>query len=142
MDTMPDEAMLDQIRGAALQVPGALGIEKCRARKTGMKYHVDPHLEVDPNLTVQVSHDIATQVRIVIKESLELGGRRSGSRGTVWAGCGPDRAAAAMKKSPALPPGLTRSFETLLGLGQFVGWTSDPNVNGGQQEDAHHQRGA
>lgn len=71
MDTMPDEAMLDQIRGAALQVPGALGIEKCRARKTGMKYHVDLHLEVDPNLTVQASHDIATQVRIVIKESLD-----------------------------------------------------------------------
>ena len=71
MDTMPDEAMLDQIRRVALQVPGALGIEKCRARKTGMKYHVDLHLEVDPNLTVQASHDIATQVRIVIKESLD-----------------------------------------------------------------------
>ena len=71
MDTMPDEAMLNQIRRAALQVPGALAIEKCRARKTGMKYHVDLHLEVDPNLTVQASHDIATQVRIVIKESLD-----------------------------------------------------------------------
>jgi cation diffusion facilitator family transporter len=71
MDTMPDETMLDEIRGVALQVPGALGIEKCRARKTGMKYHVDLHLEVDPNLTVQASHDIATQVRIVIKESLD-----------------------------------------------------------------------
>jgi cation diffusion facilitator family transporter len=72
MDTMPDEAMLDQIRRVALQVPGALAIEKCRARKTGMKYHVDLHLEVDPNLTVQASHDIATQVRIVIKESLDF----------------------------------------------------------------------
>lgn len=71
MDTMPDEKMLDQIRGVALQVPGALGIEKCQARKTGMKYHVDLHLEVDPNLTVQASHDIATQVRICIKESLD-----------------------------------------------------------------------
>jgi cation diffusion facilitator family transporter len=71
MDTMPDETMLDEIRGVALQVPGALAIEKCQARKTGMKYHVDLHLEVDPNLTVQASHDIATQVRIVIKESLD-----------------------------------------------------------------------
>jgi cation diffusion facilitator family transporter len=70
-DTMPDERMLDEIRGAALQVPGALAIEKCLARKTGMKYHVDMHLEVDPNLTVQASHEIATQVRIVIKESLD-----------------------------------------------------------------------
>ena len=71
VDTMPDEKMLDEIRGAALQVPGALAIEKCLARKTGMKYHVDLHLEVDPNLTVQASHDIATRVRIVIKESLD-----------------------------------------------------------------------
>jgi cation diffusion facilitator family transporter len=71
MDTMPDKALLNQIRSVALQVPGALGIEKCQARKTGMKYHVDLHLEVDPNLTVQASHDIATQVRIVIKESLD-----------------------------------------------------------------------
>ncbi len=71
MDTMPDEARLSQIRGAAMQVPGALAIEKCLARKTGLKYHVDLHLEVDPNLTVQASHEIATQVRIVIKESLD-----------------------------------------------------------------------
>jgi cation diffusion facilitator family transporter len=71
VDTMPDEAMLDQIRRAALQVPGAMAIEKCRARKTGMKYHVDLHLEVDPDMSVQASHDIATQVRIVIKESLD-----------------------------------------------------------------------
>jgi cation diffusion facilitator family transporter len=71
MDTMPDAAMLDQIRGVALQVPGALAIEKCQARKTGMKYHVDLHLEVDPKLTVQASHEIATQVRIVINESLD-----------------------------------------------------------------------
>ena len=71
MDTMPDEAMLDEIRGAALRVPGALAIEKCRARKTGMKYHVDLHLEVDPNLTVQASHDIATQVKKAIKENVD-----------------------------------------------------------------------
>jgi cation diffusion facilitator family transporter len=71
MDTMPDKALLDQIREVALAVPGALGIEKCLARKTGMEYHVDLHLEVDPNLTVQASHDIATQVRIVIKERLD-----------------------------------------------------------------------
>jgi cation diffusion facilitator family transporter len=71
MDTMPDETMMEQIRRVALQVPGALGIEKCLARKTGMKYHVDMHLEVDPGLTVKASHEIATQVRIAIKENLD-----------------------------------------------------------------------
>jgi cation diffusion facilitator family transporter len=70
MDTMPAAAMMEQIRGAALGIPGALAIEKCYARKTGLQYHVDLHLEVDPELTVRESHEIATQVRIKIKEEL------------------------------------------------------------------------
>lgn len=71
MDTMPAFRMMEQIRRVALGVPGALGIEKCFARKTGLQYHVDLHLEVDPELTVRESHDIATKVRIKIKEELE-----------------------------------------------------------------------
>lgn len=71
MDTMPEGALLEEICRTALQVPGALAVEKCYARKTGLKYHVDLHLEVDPELTVQASHDIATGVRIRIKESLD-----------------------------------------------------------------------
>jgi len=51
-------------------VPGVRGVEKCYARKTGLQYHVDLHLEVDPEITVRQSHVIATQVRIVIKETL------------------------------------------------------------------------
>jgi cation diffusion facilitator family transporter len=70
MDTMPDEALLNTIRGVALAVAGVRGVEKCFARKTGLQYHVDLHLEVDPNMTVRESHDIATDVRIRIKESL------------------------------------------------------------------------
>ena len=38
-------------------------MEKCFARKTGLQYHVDLHLEVDPEITVRSSHDIAEQVR-------------------------------------------------------------------------------
>lgn len=71
MDTMPAPPMLAEIRRTALEVPGALGIEKCFARKTGLQYHVDLHLEVDPDLTVRESHEIATQVRIKIKEELD-----------------------------------------------------------------------
>lgn len=70
IDTMPDRATMAQIRMVALTVPGVRGVEKCFARKTGLQYHVDLHLEVDPNITVRQSHDIATQVRIVIKETL------------------------------------------------------------------------
>ena len=70
-DTMPDDDLMRQIRGVAATVPGALAIEKCWARRTGLKYHVDMHLEVDPGLTVRDSHSIATQVRIAIKENLD-----------------------------------------------------------------------
>lgn len=70
MDTMPDRQTMAHIREVALTVPGVRGVEKCYARKTGFQYHVDLHLEVDPEITVRQSHEIATQVRIVIKETL------------------------------------------------------------------------
>lgn len=70
-DTMPDDDLMRQIRSVAATVPGALAVEKCWARRTGLKYHVDMHLEVDPGLTVRDSHSIATQVRIAIKENLD-----------------------------------------------------------------------
>jgi cation diffusion facilitator family transporter len=70
LDTMPEASRMEEIRTVALNVPGALGIEKCFARRTGLKYHVDLHLEVNPQLTVQASHEIATQVKIAIKERL------------------------------------------------------------------------
>ena len=71
MDTMPDEHHMQEIREAAATVPGARGVEKCFARKTGLRYHVDLHLEVDPDMTVRQSHDIAHQVRLRIMERLE-----------------------------------------------------------------------
>jgi cation diffusion facilitator family transporter len=70
VDTMPDASRMAEIRAVAMSVPGAMGIEKCFARRTGLKYHVDLHLEVDPDMTVRESHNIATQVRIRIKETL------------------------------------------------------------------------
>jgi cation diffusion facilitator family transporter len=71
IDTMPDEASMERIRQVGLSVPGAKGIEKCFARKTGLQWHVDLHLEVDPSMSVYESHEIATDVRIKIKEKLK-----------------------------------------------------------------------
>lgn len=70
-DTMPDEIAMKQIRAAAQSVPEALGVEKCFARRTGFKYHVDLHLEVDPDLTVRESHNIAVQVKSQIMKRLD-----------------------------------------------------------------------
>lgn len=70
VDTMPEPGKMGQIREVALAVPGARGIEKCFARRTGLKYHVDLHLEVDPDMTVRESHRIAAEVRSAIKSHL------------------------------------------------------------------------
>ena len=71
MDTMPDERQMSQIREAGMRVEGVRGIEKCFARKTGLRYHVDLHLEVDPDLTVRASHEIARAVKNRIKADLD-----------------------------------------------------------------------
>jgi cation diffusion facilitator family transporter len=71
MDTMPSPEAMDRIRYAGLSVPGVLGIEKCFARKTGLKWHVDLHLEVDPTMTVYDSHEIATQVKEKIRSEVD-----------------------------------------------------------------------
>jgi cation diffusion facilitator family transporter len=70
MDTMPDDALIAQIRAAAATVPDVRGVEKCRARKTGLKYHVDLHLEVDPEMTVRRSHELGHEVQTRIMERL------------------------------------------------------------------------
>jgi cation diffusion facilitator family transporter len=70
IDTMPDDQSMQRIREVALGVADVAGVEKCFARKTGFKYHVDLHLEVDPEITVRESHDIATQVRDTIRQQL------------------------------------------------------------------------
>lgn len=70
MDTMPEASRLAELRSVARSVPGTLGIEKCFARRTGLRYHVDLHLEVDPEMTVRESHDIAREVKYRLKGRL------------------------------------------------------------------------
>jgi cation diffusion facilitator family transporter len=66
MDTMPSAELIGQIRRAAQDTPGVVAVEKCFARKTGLQYHVDIHLEVDPGITVARGHEIATEARVRI----------------------------------------------------------------------------
>ena len=70
MDTMPSAEMTARIRAAAAEVDGVLGVDKLYARKTGFKYHVDLHIEVDPDLTVAASHVIGGRVRTRVREQL------------------------------------------------------------------------
>lgn len=70
VDTMPGEEMIERVRAVAAEVPGVAGVDKSYARKTGFKYHVDLHIEVDSAMTVAASHEIAGQVRSRVKDKL------------------------------------------------------------------------
>lgn len=63
LDAAPEKAMLDDIREHILPVEGALGYHKFRSRRVGDHFEVDLHLQVEPNLTVEEGHDIASAVR-------------------------------------------------------------------------------
>jgi cation diffusion facilitator family transporter len=70
VDTMPPSQLTSQILEVAKSVGEVQGIDKVLARKSGLQYHVDLHIEVDPTLTVAASHAIAGRVRATLKRQL------------------------------------------------------------------------
>lgn len=71
MDVMPGADRIDRIRIVAMEVNGVLGIEKTFARKVGLQYHVELHVEVDPQMSVRDSHDVATTTRFLLRDRLD-----------------------------------------------------------------------
>ncbi len=67
MDAAPSREIVDRIRKFAQTVHGVAGVEKCVARKMGYNYYVDMHVEVDPDMTVRQSHEIAHDVKDKIR---------------------------------------------------------------------------
>lgn len=63
MDAAADPAIVSAIRLSALSVDGVKGVEKCLVRKSGTHFFVEIHVEVDGNMTVTVSHQLAHQVK-------------------------------------------------------------------------------
>lgn len=68
MDTAPDREVRIKIRGIAETTSGVARVEKCVVRKMGHQLYVDMHLEVDPQMTVLRSHEIAHEVKDKIQE--------------------------------------------------------------------------
>src|SRR6476661_3820018 len=66
-DTMPDDELTQEVVQVARAVPGVLGVDKVLGRKTGLQYHLDLHVEVDPELTVAASHAIGGHVRSTVR---------------------------------------------------------------------------
>ena len=66
MDRVPME-IVARARLVAAAVPGVEGVEKTLARKTGVRYWIDMHIEVDPELSVREAHELAHRVKDAIR---------------------------------------------------------------------------
>jgi cation diffusion facilitator family transporter len=69
MDEEPSE-LVAEVRRLSEGVPGVAGVEKLTARKSGARYWVDMHLEVDPEMTVQDAHALAHLVKDTVRAQL------------------------------------------------------------------------
>lgn len=68
MDARPSEELLGAIAVLAEKVPGVEHVHEIRGRRSGQYVIVDLKLDMDPEMTVKKSHDIATEVKRLIFE--------------------------------------------------------------------------
>ncbi len=69
LDAAPSPEFVEQVRQAALAVPGVCGIDKVRIRKSGTTHYVDIHVQVDAAASVRTGHDIGGAVRGTLRNS-------------------------------------------------------------------------
>ena len=70
IDSMPTSELTEHLASIARTVPGVQGVDKLFARKTGLQYHIDLHIELHPALSVAESHAIAGRVRSTLKRDV------------------------------------------------------------------------
>ena len=63
MDRSPGRELVEDIKRLASSEVEVREVEKCLVRKMGYNLYVDMHLQVDPQMTVQRSHEIAHSVK-------------------------------------------------------------------------------
>lgn len=70
MDEHLYDDLIVEIRAKSTEVQGVIDTEKCRIRKSGMKYHVDLHVIVDGQVTVKKGHDVAHNLKDYLIENI------------------------------------------------------------------------
>jgi cation diffusion facilitator family transporter len=70
MDRSPNREVVDRICRIGESVHGVHRVEQCRVRTMGYQYYVDMHVEVDPQMTVQQSHEIAHEVKDKVRSQI------------------------------------------------------------------------
>lgn len=68
-DAVPAKKFEKKVRNPASAVDEVRALDKCRFRKSGTRYFVELHVEVDARATVQEGHDIGARVRSVLEKS-------------------------------------------------------------------------
>lgn len=68
LDTAPEREVIEDLREHILPTPGAQAYHDFRVRRVGDFYEIDLHLQVDPQLTVEAGHRIATEVKVRLLE--------------------------------------------------------------------------
>jgi len=71
IDTAPKTEIVERISAAATSHPGVIGVHKLRARYLGAQIIADLHILVNPDLTVEEGHSIASEVEEAITRELE-----------------------------------------------------------------------
>jgi cation diffusion facilitator family transporter len=67
MDRMPGEEIIEPVRRAAAGVPSVLAIEKLSARKAGLVYYVDIHVQANPSMSLHDAHELSGAVKSAIR---------------------------------------------------------------------------
>ncbi len=70
MDRSPDREIIEQIETIAATIPGVDRVEKCFVRKMGFRLYADMHVEVQPEMTVMRSHEIAHAVKDKVRAEI------------------------------------------------------------------------
>ena len=67
MDRMPGVEIVEPVRLAASAVPSVLAVEKLSARKAGMVYYIDIHVQADPSMSLHDAHELSGAVKSAIR---------------------------------------------------------------------------
>lgn len=70
MDKMPGSEIIEAVRVAAVRVPSVQAVEKLSARKAGLVYYVDIHVQADPAMSLHEAHEVSGAVKSAIKRSV------------------------------------------------------------------------
>ena len=70
MDHRPGAEIIEAVHDAAERVPRVMAVEKLSARKTGLVYFVDIHVQADPSMSLNDAHQLSGAVKSSIRTNV------------------------------------------------------------------------